>query len=124
MRGYRAAIATALVATATLIACGNPGPNVLRGPVVGKEYDDPDSWITSYCTQYMKVGDVSICIAEHTDHHEDGPHWKFQLECVVGDATRRSWVEVTQAEYDSFGPRDDYPDEGPCLTDAKDGEME
>jgi hypothetical protein len=116
--------ATLVVALLGVVACGDDGPNVLAGRVVGMEYDDPDTWTSSYCIQYMKVGDVSICVNEVTDTHHDDPHWKLQLECVTRDKTHRSWLEVPEHVYDETRPDTMYPPgTETCTTDEKTADM-
>ena len=64
-------ISTILAAfTFAITACG-PGNVLKEGEVVGRSYDDPDSWWTTMCVAYNKNGwcSVSIPIEEHDDAH-------------------------------------------------------
>lgn len=110
-----------LLVTALLIilaGCGDDGPQVLRGPVVGREYDDPDTW-NDYCLASVKTGEYSsVCVLWH--EASDEAHWKLQLSCRIGDVDHRNWVEVPQQTYDAFDFNDSYPEDGDCLIEADD----
>ena len=108
----------ALVAAALLTACGESGPDVMRGVVIERQYDDPDT-TNDYCMSSVKVGDSSICVLWHESH--DGSHFKLRLSCRVGETNHRSWVEVSQQTYDEFDFEDSYPDDGPCLIEGDTG---
>ncbi len=101
-----------------LVACGDDGPQVLRGPVIGREYDTPDTW-NDYCIVSQKISEYSsVCILWHEAH--DGPHWRLQLSCSIGDEDHRTWVEVGEHEYSRYNFNDSYPEEGDCLVEEQD----
>jgi hypothetical protein len=104
------------------IACGPDDPDVTAGRVVGREYDDPDTWTSSYCVVWTRIGDVPVCAYTAHEEHHDGPHWKLQLECDPEDDGKdkvyRSWTEVDEITFSST--KYDYPpnSEGNCAIEA------
>lgn len=81
-----------------LAACGED--NVLtEGRVVGKEYDDPDTWTESYCSIYNSNG---TCMIWSTREESDGPHYNIQIENRHEDEVRREWHEVSPGFYDEL----------------------
>lgn len=78
-------------------ACG--AKNVLdEGEVVGKSYDDPDSWWTSMCVAYHKDGwcQVSIPVQQ-----TDDAHWFIDIIGYDDEGKQREEThEVTQTLYE------------------------
>jgi hypothetical protein len=99
MRLLRAAI----LALVILAACSEP--NVLTsGRVVGKEYDDPDEWVThgSTCIVYDDDGWTCLVAMPTSQRHFDGPHWKVQIEGSHDGKVKREWYEVTDFRYNDL----------------------
>lgn len=68
-------VAAAVLAGAVLAACG--GGNVLDGgTVVGRDYDDADSWWSVQCMAY----DKGVCTMQMPIEHHDPAHWYLTIE--------------------------------------------
>ena len=80
-------IAGGSVAAVNQVQQYNHDHHVSQGTVIGKEYDDPDTWVTTICS-----GTPMHCtpIVNH-----DGEHWKLRLKGTdrIGES-REVWHEV------------------------------
>jgi hypothetical protein len=67
--------------------------HVSQGTVIGKEYDDPDTWVTTSCS-----GKPLHCT---TMVHHDGEHWRLRIAGTdrVGEH-RKVWHEVDHETFD------------------------
>lgn len=113
--GVTGALAGAGLGIAALI----PDP-IHQGTVIGRDYDDPDTWTTmeplygpQTCTTYGTGSNrTTFCSSPiigflpHTWH--DGPHWSLKLQ--AHDDGRTGWTEVDQLTYDGHPLGADYDD--------------
>lgn len=100
-------IAAVLVGLLVAFAgCSEPPPD--QGVIIAKNYDDPDSWTTggnyvpgrcaynySTKTQTCYPGYFTPII-----HHEDGPHWRLQIEYDGKSA----WVDAPGEQFWNDAP--------------------
>ena len=88
----------ALAALLVLAACGRP--TLTAGEVVGREYDDPDTWTDTLCVSYDKNGWCTVRIPQ--EHHDEA-HWFLTIRGPHPDPSKNEWVtdrvEVTEREY-------------------------
>jgi hypothetical protein len=114
------------VALFALGACAAP---VTEGTVIGREYDDPDTWSSSepvytqqcrqipvqrtrytnnkpsYYTEYQQRCE-NVVSYWHPVQHYDGPHWRLKLD----DGERTGWVTVSESEYGRYTIGEHYPE--------------
>ena len=96
----------ALIAVGTIV--GTTGcARMVEGVVVGKRYDDPDTWTSFTCAAYNSKG---FCTMQVPVQNYDGPHWYFELDGTNSDGKRdHGEVEVGADEYNIFGIGAVYP---------------
>lgn len=100
-RTFALSLATSLLVVAA--ACNG----VSAGVVIEKDYDDPDSWVSSrpvyrqQCRSVLRrttyVNDCTQVFSHNeTEQHYDGPHWSLRLRATDG---KTGWVEVDETTY-------------------------
>lgn len=93
-------LAASIAALALVLpAVGCAPPNVLEeGEVIGKDYDDPDTWTTLDCAAWD--GNMRCLFYVNNTHH-DSAHW-FLI--IRGQDKKGKWLEerheVTQTFHD------------------------
>jgi hypothetical protein len=86
-------------AALTLLFLTSCAPSVTSGTVVGREYDDPDTWASMEPMRVL-ICQKGICTwyvtGYNTVTHHDGPHWRLHLR---DDQHREGWVDIDEATY-------------------------
>lgn len=117
-----------VVATVLAVLLAAACSSIDHGMVIGKEYDDPDTWTTNepvymqqchtvmrYRTSYVNGKPVTNYVPEqqcqqqiaywHDVQHYDGPHWRLRLR----DGDDEGWKGVTEQEYGDYKTGEQYP---------------